>query len=113
MTDAGADADTDFGLSGASLRALRTVLSAHREVVRADIYGSRAVGRFRTGSDIDMTLRGELLTMNDLLLIDREIDELDLPYKIDLSLYSQIEDPALRDHIDRIGRPLYEAVPSR
>lgn len=107
------DESAAFGLSTSDLRALQAVLASHRQVVRADIYGSRAMGRFRPGSDIDLTLRGDLLTMTDLLAIDREIDDLHLPYKVDLSLYSQIEDAALRDHIDTAGRPVYEALQSR
>lgn len=47
--------------------------------------------------------------MADMLVIDREIDDLDLPYKVDLSIYHLIDDPALRDHIDRVGCALYEA----
>ena len=50
--------------------------------------------------------------MADLLAIDCEIDDLDLPYKVDLSIYHLIEDPALRDHIDRVGCALYEAQPA-
>jgi len=47
--------------------------------------------------------------MADLLTIDREIDDLDLPYKVDVSIYSLIEDPALRDHIDRVGCVFYQS----
>ena len=50
--------------------------------------------------------------MADLLAIDCEIDDLDLPYKVDLSIYHLIEDPALRDHINRVGCALYEAQPA-
>jgi len=98
-----------FGLPAASVQALQSVLARHARVARGDIYGSRAMGRFRPGSDIDISLRGDALTVADLLAIDREIDDLDLPYKVDLSIYNLIEDPALREHIDRVGCALYEA----
>lgn len=101
-----------FGLPLASVDALRAVLARHARVQRVDVYGSRAMERFRPGSDIDLALRGDALTDADLLAIDREIDELDLPWKIDLSIYDKIDDAALRDHIDRVGRALYEAVQS-
>jgi predicted nucleotidyltransferase len=77
-------------------------------VLHADIYGSRAKGSFRPGSDIDLSLFGEALTAQDLLQIDREIDALDLPYKVDLSLFAEIDDPALRAHITRVGQVLYQ-----
>lgn len=103
------EAHAGFGLPVASVRALQSVPSSHARVSRADIHGSRATGRFRPGSDIDISLRGDVLTVADLMLIDREMDDLDLPYKLDLSIYHLIEDPALRDHIDRLGCALYEA----
>lgn len=96
-----------FGLPDASLHATRAVLSRHPAVVRAVVYGSRAKGTFRPGSDIDLTLIGDDLTEGDLLAIDVEIDDLDLPYMVDLSLFAQIENPALRAHIERVGQNLY------
>ncbi len=107
------DPTTVFGLTASNVRAIRAVLDAHDRVVRADIYGSRAMGTFRPGSDIDLTLHGDLLTMSDLLAIDRQIDDLELPYKVDLSLYSHIANEALRSHIDRIGLPIYEVRSER
>ena len=106
------DAHAAFGLPVTSVQALQSVLASHARVSRADIYGSRATGRFRPGSDIDISLRGDALTVAELNLIDREMDDLDLPYKVDLSIYHLIEDPALRDHIDRVGCALYEAQPA-
>jgi len=103
------EAHAAFGLPAASVKALQSLLARHGRIDQVDIYGSRAMGNFRPGSDIDISLRGDALTVADLLAIDREIDDLDLPYKVDLSIYYLIEDPALRDHIDRVGCALYEA----
>lgn len=99
-----------FGLPEATVTAVRSVFSRHPAVSRADIYGSRAEGNFRTGSDIDLTVFGDGLTADDLLKIDRDIDDLHLPYRVDLSVYALIEDAALRSHIDRVGRVLYRAA---
>ncbi len=71
------------------------------------IYGSRAMGNFREGSDIDLVIKGEGLKMSDLLKIENEIDELLLPYKVDLSLYSQIENDELIEHIQRVGKSFF------
>ena len=103
------EAHAGFGLPGASVRALQSVPSSHARVSRADFYGSRATGRFCAGSDIDISLQGDALIVVDLMLIDRAIDDLDLPYTVDLSIYHLIEDLALRDHIDRVGCVLYQA----
>lgn len=99
-----------FGLSEVTVTAIRSVFSRYPAVSRADVYGSRAKGNHRAGSDIDLTVFGDGLTADDLLKIDRDIEDLDLPYRVDLSVYALIEDPALRSHIDRVGQVLYQAT---
>lgn len=72
------------------------------------LYGSRAKGAYRDGSDIDLTIVGDTITQSLLLRITNELDDLLLPYKIDLSLLHQIEDKALLEHIKRVGVVFYE-----
>ena len=72
------------------------------------LYGSRARGTYKTGSDIDLTLWGAELTHSVLSRIDTELDELLLPYMIDLSIFRQIENPEMVKHIQRDGVSLYE-----
>jgi predicted nucleotidyltransferase len=96
----------EFGLPGAALSGLRGVLAAHPKVVRALVYGSRALGRERPGSDIDLALDAPTLPFAELLQIEQEIDDLLLPYEVDLALLSHIESTDLLDHIARLGRPL-------
>ena len=100
-----------FGLPAGSVAAMQSVLARHAAVRRALIFGSRAKGNYRAGSDIDLTLVGEALNSADLLAISGEIDDLNLPYKVDLSLFEHIEDSALLDHIARVGEALYVAEP--
>jgi predicted nucleotidyltransferase len=72
------------------------------------LYGSRAKGNYREGSDIDLVLIGND-DLNDRLLarIDMEIDDLLLPYMVDLSILSHITDPDVIDHIRRVGVVFY------
>ncbi len=98
-----------FGLSEATLAALRSVLAGHPHVERAIVFGSRAKGTQRAASDIDLTLVGEALTSSELLAIEGEVDDLMLPYQVDLSLHGHIEDAALRAHMARVGRLLFES----
>lgn len=98
----------DFGLSPETVARMRDVFSRHAAVRRAWLYGSRAKGNFRPGSDIDLTLEGEKLSHAELLRVETDLDDLDLPYKIDLSLRGQIENPDLLDHIRRVGIVFYE-----
>ena len=63
------------------------------------------MGRYRVGSDIDLTLKGELLTHGDLLGLMGAIDDLLLPWQVDLSLYTELPED-LRAHVARVGRRL-------
>ena len=96
-----------FGLADIELQALRDALASVPEVEEAIIYGSRARGTNRIASDIDLTLKGNSLTYLQLALLDERIDELYLPYFVDLSLYSMLKNPDLLDSIHREGKVFY------
>jgi predicted nucleotidyltransferase len=97
-----------FGLPEEAILEIKSVLALYSEVEKAILYGSRATGAFKPGSDIDLTLVGEKLTHNHLLGIMSDLDDLLLPWMIDLSLYADLDHAGLREHIDRAGQPLYE-----
>jgi len=59
------------------------------------LYGSRARGNYRNGSDIDLALVGKELDLTTLFKVETELDDLLLPYKIDLSIHHKIENPDL------------------
>jgi predicted nucleotidyltransferase len=106
--------DTIPGLPAEASTALISTLAAHPGVEQVWLYGSRAMGRERPGSDIDLSLEGPSLTHADLLHLMDAVDELLLAWKIDLSLRHQL--PAeLQAHLQRVGRPLLSrcgALPS-
>jgi predicted nucleotidyltransferase len=97
-----------YGLSDKAIEQIHTVLSNFPEVDKAVLYGSRAKGNFKSGSDIDLTLYGNGLSLTILHKIENELDDLLLPYKIDLSIFRQIADPDVVDHIQRVGVVFYE-----
>ena len=97
-----------YGLKQHTIAAIRAVLAQHGLVTKAMLYGSRAKGDYHNGSDIDLTLMGEGLTLDELFRIETELDDLFLPYKIDLSLYDRIENRDLIDHIERVGAVFYQ-----
>jgi uncharacterized protein len=96
------------GLKPHIIKAINEVFAHHPEVGLVVLYGSRAMGNYKTGSDVDLTLKGENLNLTLLQKIENDLDELYLPYKIDLSIYNQISNSDLREHIDRVGRVFYE-----
>ncbi|WP_061288181.1 nucleotidyltransferase domain-containing protein [Azotobacter vinelandii] len=77
----------EIGLPAQAVESIRQVFSRFPGIEQAVLYGSRAKGNFRAGSDIDMTLKGDL-NYRDLLNIELALDDLLLPWKIDLSLYA-------------------------
>ena len=97
-----------FGLTEKTINEICAVLAAHPEVDQAILYGSRAKGTFKRGSDIDLTLvGGSDLTLTVLYRIMEEIDDLLHPYMMDLSIFRHISDPDVRDHIQRVGVTFY------
>ena len=90
------------------LQALCATLASVPEVEEAIIYGSRARGTNHIASDIDITLKGKALTYLQLALLDAKIEELYLPYFVDLSLFSMLKNPDLLESINREGKVLYK-----
>lgn len=96
------------GLPQASIIKLCNTFNRISELDKVVLYGSRAKGNFRRGSDIDLCLFGDLLNSSHLLLLDEQIDELLLPYTCDLSIWQHINNADLREHIERVGILFYQ-----
>ena len=94
-------------MSALTLDKLRSVFDRYSAIESVVIYGSRAKGNYKRGSDIDLTIKGELLSFSELMQVEGDIDDLYLPYQVDLSQYAALENPDLRDHINRIGITTY------
>lgn len=95
-----------YGLSDNDLARIVDVLAMNGRVEQAILFGSRAKGTHKPGSDVDIALKGAGLTLNDLLTLSVALDELWIPLRVDLLLYNRIDEPALLDHIDRVGKNL-------
>ncbi len=101
--------DLSFGLKASTIEKLRGVFARYPQVSQVILYGSRARGNYRNGSDIDLTLLGsDDLNLRVVYRILDDIDDLLLPYTVDLSIFRQISDPDVIDHIQRVGKVFYE-----
>jgi predicted nucleotidyltransferase len=97
-----------YGLSDYTLNTIQSILRKYPGIHSAILYGSRAKGNFRTGSDIDLTLNtAEDFSFTDFLRVVDDFDESDMPYLVDLSEYRRLSNAALKGHIDRVGKVLY------
>lgn len=97
----------EFGLSARALKLLRDLFATQPEIHRVIVYGSRAKGNFRPGSDIDITLDAPDLSFHAYQRLCTAVDDLNLPWDIDLSLISHIDNPKLLEHIALVGKPLW------
>lgn len=99
----------EFGLSETAMDIIRGICGRFPRVSQVIVYGSRAMGTFREGSDIDMTvIADEGFTRDDLLRMADAFDDSLLPYLVDLSIFAELKSSELKDHIRRRGKVLYE-----
>jgi len=96
-----------FGLKQQHIDAIRKCFAEYPQIEQVIIYGSRAKGNYKTGSDIDLTITGDL-DYKSLLQLENQLDDLLLPYKIDLSLKHKINNPDLLKHIEWVGKIFYD-----
>lgn len=97
-----------YGLQEPVIEKICTVLAKFPQVEKAVLYGSRAKGDYVNGSDIDLTLYGGAdLSLSILNKISDGLDDLLLPYTIDLSIFHDISDPDVVEHIQRVGMTFY------
>lgn len=101
-----AAANSLFGLDERTRSLLGSVLERHPSILEARVFGSRALGTHRPESDIDLALYGDV---DDALAarVAGELDELPLPYQLDVRAYCCVRHEGLRAHIDRVGRAIF------
>jgi predicted nucleotidyltransferase len=97
-----------YGIPEDSLEKLLGVISREPRVEGIVLYGSRAKGTFRSGSDIDLCLDAPDLDYPSLMRMENELDDLLLPWKIDLAVRQRIDNLDLVSHIERVGKPLFK-----
>ena len=98
-----------FGLSNKVEKIMKKLFASFSEVDEVIVFGSRAMGNYKKGSDVDLALKGEEINLNIHAKIKYELDEvLPLPYFFDIVNYSDIESPELVEHIDKNGVLFYK-----
>ena len=100
-----------YGLEEDTISKINGIFSKFSQIEMVILYGSRAKGNYHNGSDIDITLKGQNLTLsNSVYPITEELDELYLPYMFDISIFNHIKDQNMIDHINRVGQVFYTSV---
>ena len=97
-----------LGLKKSTIKQINDIFEKFPEVQKVILYGSRAKGNFKSGSDIDLTLIGNNLSLSLKYKIENDIDDLLLPYIFDISIFDKISNNALIEHINRVGITFYK-----
>jgi uncharacterized protein len=99
------------GLPDKTVAQIHEVLAHYPKVEKVVLYGSRAMGNYKPGSDVDLTLLGAEVTSKILSQIQDTLEDGLLPYTFDISILAQITQADLLDHIRRVGVVFYEKKP--
>ncbi|NLQ18055.1 nucleotidyltransferase domain-containing protein [Marinomonas sp. M1K-6] len=98
----------NFGLPESTFLKIQSVFACYSDIEQVVLYGSRAKGNYRPGSDIDLTLKGDALDDRTLRQVMQALDELNTPYLMDVSLFHQIQSEELKHHIFAFGKVFYQ-----
>ncbi len=97
-----------FGLKESDLKSIVEYLKGFDNISEAILFGSRAKGNYKHGSDVDIALKGDIdfrtITRLSYLLNQESL----MPYKFDIVDYSYTHHEELKDHIKRVGVCIYK-----
>lgn len=91
------------GIADAHWQQLLPIFRKHPNITEVILYGSRAKGTFREGSDIDVAIKGRDIAHRQLTQIDLDYEALYLPWTLDVTIYDTVASLDLKAHIDRVG----------
>lgn len=79
------------------------------EIEAAVLFGSRAKGNYKPGSDVDIAIKGKAIDHSCVATLSFLLnEESSLSYFFDIVHYEQISELELVQHIDRVGKLMYE-----
>lgn len=101
--------NNSFGIAEKTYSELLEGLSELSQIHQAKIFGSRAMGNFKKGSDLDIALYGDDIDqtlLNKLIIYFEEMTT--IPYFIDFVHYNTLDNHELKNHIDSCGVVIYK-----
>lgn len=97
----------NHGISKRQLDILKRILSVYaNHITRVDLFGSRATGRFRNESDIDLVVHGSLTDKN-INRLWTLFNESSLPVGVDVKSYELTNHAPLKAHMDKVCKRLF------
>jgi len=98
-----------FGITEKSYNYIVSYLKTKPQIETVILFGSRAKGNYKRGSDIDLAIKGK--DSSPELAIDIESfinEEIPVPYTVDVVDYNSLKKKELKEHIDRVGVLFYQ-----
>jgi predicted nucleotidyltransferase len=97
-----------FGLLDRDMKHIKDVLLTFKEIETAILFGSRVMGNYKKGSDVDIAIVGKNVTRQTILKLDEYLNEMyPLPYFFDIVHYNECSNEKLIKHIDELGIEIY------
>ena len=100
--------EMQFGLPQSVIAQITVIFRKYDKLEKVILYGSRAMGNYKNGSDIDLTLVGPEISDRDFHCMIHDLEELNIPYSFDLCLMSAIDNSELIKHICDKGKIFYQ-----
>ncbi len=102
-----------FGLTVKDIELIKSTIEEQLEIEEVLVFGSRVMGNYKSGSDVDLAIKGTGITLRTVSSLSASLnEELPLPYQFDVIDYASIDTPALTEHIDTLGKILFQRTPA-
>ena len=99
------------GLSEHDIQNMMATARDFAQVQQLVLFGSRAKGNYKPGSDIDLAIKCRGDNYDTAVALAAQLNQATrLPYFFDVVDYATIAEPALTAHIDRVGVVLFDAA---
>jgi len=100
--------NNQFGISDKSYNLILEAICSFKDIEHAEIFGSRAIGNFKQGSDIDIAIFGEHLQEFTAMDLSAKLNEsAPIPYFVDVVAPEFLNNENLKDHIECVGVSFY------
>ncbi|MGL5084360.1 MAG: nucleotidyltransferase domain-containing protein [Clostridium sp.] len=100
-----------LGLIESDLEYIIECIKDFEEINKATVFGSRAKGNYKIGSDIDICIYGEKITFTVISKLHSMLEEVGpLPYMVDIVNYEELKNDKIIEHIDRVGVVIFKRV---
>ncbi len=97
-----------YGLLERDVYYIKYALRAFPEIEKAILFGSRALGNYKQGSDVDIALVGKKVDSHIINKLSARLnEELPIPYHVDVLNYATISNQKLKEHIVQYGIEMY------